>query len=644
MQSRHQTVPVRILCIGILVCVLASSMCALPRAQGATTQHRAVSSQTERPAPQQAQGTVEHEDTDVEVVHHEQEHEHEGQVETIHGDGGDGDGRKGKFAIDKLDQLDDKTKTAAEERADAEAQIADRNGAPEAGARVIEDETGDDEDEEGEHRADDGDDDDEEEDGSRIVDKHADDDIGQNAAAKAKAQDTAAAKAAASASTSLDDSTDFPTRQDHIVNAMLNSGRAASRASGDGAKTLRVKNAHVVMQNKNEVQRLGSDDDEESQSQRVARIKEMGVKKGQEEEQKMERRTRMERQQLDTSTQTLAERQEDFQQLIRHRSEQASKRQMDHVNRMNEAAAKSMDESHAKLRAASRRLKRQQQIQATKTRIAREKIDSAQELKRKSLREELQKKDHAAKLKLREHTRKKIREQKRKSMIEQAKKHQVRLKDQQKQETKRKRRKRILHRQKVLGKARARAVERKHKRAAERARKARERNAPARWCGCMTMSSNFGSANRWAICPGGRLIVGFHRKKSNNLDSLSAFHCCRPCKPNGVVMNVNNCQVANWVHSFDRRGLSKCPPGKYIQGLYRSSCNHIYCIEYARCCSIAGSRGSRRCHSNKKWWGSFDRPGWSWLTRHTFLRGLWRNRCNRLYCIEEAHECEAFAG
>jgi len=47
-----------------------------------------------------------------------------------------------------------------------------------------------------------------------------------------------------------------------------------------------------------------------------------------------------------------------------------------------------------------------------------------------------------------------------------------------------------------------------------------------------------------------------------------------------------DCYDHNWVLSFDQEGWSTCNEGYFIVGLYRNTCNSLFCIEYARCCRV----------------------------------------------------------
>jgi len=47
-----------------------------------------------------------------------------------------------------------------------------------------------------------------------------------------------------------------------------------------------------------------------------------------------------------------------------------------------------------------------------------------------------------------------------------------------------------------------------------------------------------------------------------------------------------DCYDQNWYLSFDQEGWSTCNEGYFIVGLYRNTCNQLFCIEYARCCRV----------------------------------------------------------
>lgn len=181
------------------------------------------------------------------------------------------------------------------------------------------------------------------------------------------------------------------------------------------------------------------------------------------------------------------------------------------------------------------------------------------------------------------------------------------------------------------------------KKAEKRAKERTRKNTNAVWCRCQHVHAPWAGNNQWRNCPGNTLVMGFHRYWRQDLAGLSHLYCCHACRPGGKVIPIQNCAQANWVHSFDRAGWSTCPNGKYVQGFYKSSCNWIYCLEYARCCNMKGTRGYRGCRGLGRWWGQFDYAGWKTIDGNWFMTGLYRNWCHYLYCIEMAMECLATA-
>merc|ERR1712070_51531 len=94
-------------------------------------------------------------------------------------------------------------------------------------------------------------------------------------------------------------------------------------------------------------------------------------------------------------------------------------------------------------------------------------------------------------------------------------------------------------------------------------------------------------------------------------------------------------------------GMSQCNDGSYVAGVYRNHCDKLYCLEMAKCCKQTGVDTVTHtaydskwgdCY-NHNWWSSFDKDGWSRCTKHgkgyKYIDGIFRNHCNKLYCIEE---------
>eukprot|EP00163_Fabomonas_tropica_P027151 TRINITY_DN514_c0_g1_i2.p1 TRINITY_DN514_c0_g1~~TRINITY_DN514_c0_g1_i2.p1 ORF type:complete len:185 (+),score=14.66 TRINITY_DN514_c0_g1_i2:21-575(+) len=46
-----------------------------------------------------------------------------------------------------------------------------------------------------------------------------------------------------------------------------------------------------------------------------------------------------------------------------------------------------------------------------------------------------------------------------------------------------------------------------------------------------------------------------------------------------------DCYHDNWWHTFNRKGWSTCQkPGYYMAGIWRNTCDKLYCIEWVKCC------------------------------------------------------------
>jgi hypothetical protein len=147
----------------------------------------------------------------------------------------------------------------------------------------------------------------------------------------------------------------------------------------------------------------------------------------------------------------------------------------------------------------------------------------------------------------------------------------------------------------------------------------------------------------WASCPHGFLMTGMQRGNSNGLFDINFAACAQPCIGGKTVIPVEECKAENWWKTFDHKGWSRCRPNTYMQGLYRNTCNAIYCLEEARCCKIKNSFYHMCQDAN--WWSSFDRAGMSSVRRGNFMTGLYRtgdinSKENNLYNIEMAASCK----
>ncbi|CAL1533921.1 unnamed protein product, partial [Lymnaea stagnalis] len=118
---------------------------------------------------------------------------------------------------------------------------------------------------------------------------------------------------------------------------------------------------------------------------------------------------------------------------------------------------------------------------------------------------------------------------------------------------------------------------------------------PAPWVNSKTQTHTanwwlrFDWGNTWVDCPPGYFVQGLFRSEytPGKLHNIEEARCSKPADhPN----YYGHCYNADVLLPFDNKGLSKCQSGYYVTGLYRSSCDELYCIESLRCCSMASRR------------------------------------------------------
>ena len=105
----------------------------------------------------------------------------------------------------------------------------------------------------------------------------------------------------------------------------------------------------------------------------------------------------------------------------------------------------------------------------------------------------------------------------------------------------------------------------------------------------------------WNCCPKGYYLSGLYRSGGHNLHNIEHAWCC---KPRGAPNSYKSCYNENVWSKFDwnRQGMVSCSrAGYYITGLYRSTCNYMYCIEEFKCCQLPSTGGGY----NLLWVNSF---------------------------------------
>jgi len=103
---------------------------------------------------------------------------------------------------------------------------------------------------------------------------------------------------------------------------------------------------------------------------------------------------------------------------------------------------------------------------------------------------------------------------------------------------------------------------------------------------CYTQSFNpeFDNENEWAACKEGYFMQGLERSSGERLHNIESAKCCKPTKISESY--YGSCVSQDVAGSFDEKGLSQCPSGYLLTGLYRGGCDNLYCLEKFKCCRM----------------------------------------------------------
>ena len=153
----------------------------------------------------------------------------------------------------------------------------------------------------------------------------------------------------------------------------------------------------------------------------------------------------------------------------------------------------------------------------------------------------------------------------------------------------------------------------------------------------------------WSTCAKNSYMSGIYRSVRERPDKIKQIGMARCQGATGYIdrifaspftSEVQICYNQNWWSSFDHKGWSTCRNGYFMTGLFRSAGQYLNNIEEAKCCrpKVAARRWGH-CY-NLNVWHSFDREGWSGCQHNYFMTGLYRSSCNQLYCLEEFKCCK----
>ncbi|XP_028407487.1 uncharacterized protein LOC114530096 isoform X2 [Dendronephthya gigantea] len=147
----------------------------------------------------------------------------------------------------------------------------------------------------------------------------------------------------------------------------------------------------------------------------------------------------------------------------------------------------------------------------------------------------------------------------------------------------------------------------------------------------------------WSLCGHGRYMAGMYRNRKHEKDPIYLLEEAKCVDAPGYLYSSPADQVCynhNWWKSFDRKGWSTCDNGSYMTGLFRTSGNDLYNIEQAKCCRPKSQAKSWGDCYNKDVKKLFHDQGWSTCKPGYYMAGLYRSSCNKLFCLEKFKCCK----
>jgi len=144
----------------------------------------------------------------------------------------------------------------------------------------------------------------------------------------------------------------------------------------------------------------------------------------------------------------------------------------------------------------------------------------------------------------------------------------------------------------------------------------------------------------WLVCPKGQLMYQLKRSLCEALSCIDSGGCAAACEGTTAndnhVFQLRHCyHDIRWYNSFDMAGTSECLNDYFVAGLFRS-CESLYCLNMAKCCSLKEARWSQCSWSN---WAVFNGPGTGKVGKDQFIVGFKRGEGHQLKNIDEAKGC-----
>eukprot|EP00658_Telonema_sp_P-2_P040557 TRINITY_DN28_c0_g2_i1.p1 TRINITY_DN28_c0_g2~~TRINITY_DN28_c0_g2_i1.p1 ORF type:complete len:1025 (+),score=241.77 TRINITY_DN28_c0_g2_i1:2-3076(+) len=139
----------------------------------------------------------------------------------------------------------------------------------------------------------------------------------------------------------------------------------------------------------------------------------------------------------------------------------------------------------------------------------------------------------------------------------------------------------------------------------------------------------------WVACPEGQLLYALKKGTCSALSCVDSGSCAAGCQGDSYVYQIRHCyHDLGWYNSFDEAGWSKCLPDYFVAGLYRS-CESLYCLQMAKCCSLKEARWALCGEANwRSTFGNLNDAG-----KHSFITGFKRGRGHTLKSVKAASYC-----
>lgn len=144
----------------------------------------------------------------------------------------------------------------------------------------------------------------------------------------------------------------------------------------------------------------------------------------------------------------------------------------------------------------------------------------------------------------------------------------------------------------------------------------------------------------WLVCPKGQLMYRLQRSNCQALSCLESGGCAAACEGQDHVFQLRHCyHDLRWYNAFDKAGWAKCLDDYFVAGLFRS-CESLYCLNMAKCCSLKEARQPGDTCGTAMWNSDFNNAAKPVeVPEHKFITGFRRSSGHQLKNIESASYC-----